>query len=65
MKKQFEFMDWFSSLGVVPTIRAMRRQMEHLRQRELEHLFRRLELDEKEQELVAKMSHRLVNKILS
>jgi glutamyl-tRNA reductase len=59
-----QFMDWFSSLGVVPTIRAMRWQMEQLRQGELEYLFRRLELDEKQQELVAKMSHRLVNKIL-
>ena len=58
------FMDWFSSLGVVPTITDIRRQMEQVRQRELEHLFRRVDLDERERELVVKMSHRLVNKIL-
>jgi glutamyl-tRNA reductase len=58
------YMDWFSSLGVVPTITDIRQQMEQLRQRELEHLFRRVDLDERERELVMKMSHRLVNKIL-
>ncbi len=58
------FMDWFTSLGVVPTITAIRQQLEQFREQELEHLFRRVELDEHERELVIKMSHRLVNKIL-
>jgi glutamyl-tRNA reductase len=57
-------MDWFTSLGVVPTITAIRQQLEQFREQELEHLFRRVELDEHERELVIKMSHRLVNKIL-
>jgi glutamyl-tRNA reductase len=48
----------------VPTITAIRQQVEELRQQELEHLFRRLDLDDRDRELVAKMSHRLVNKIL-
>lgn len=59
-----QYLDWFSALGVVPTITAMRQKIEQLRQRELEHLFNRLDLDERERELVSKMSHRLVNKIL-
>jgi glutamyl-tRNA reductase len=58
------FLDWFSSLGVVPTITAMRRRIESLRQQELELLFNRLDLDERDRQLVEKMSHRLVNKIL-
>ena len=58
------YIDWFSSLGVVPTITDIRQQMEQVRQRELEYLFRRVDLDERERELVMKMSHRLVNKIL-
>ena len=58
------FMDWFVSLGVVPTITAIRQQLEAFREQELEHLFRRAALDERERELVIKMSHRLVNKIL-
>ncbi|MEW5960076.1 MAG: glutamyl-tRNA reductase [Chloroflexota bacterium] len=58
------FLDWFVSLGVVPTITDMRQVVEELRQRELDHLFKRLNLDEQQQQLVEKMSHRLVNKIL-
>ncbi len=58
------FMNWFTSLGVVPTITAIRQQLEQFREQELEHLFRRVDLDERERELVIKMSHRLVNKIL-
>ncbi len=58
------FMDWFTSLGVVPTIMAIRQQLEQFREQELEHLFRRVDLDEREREMVAKMSYRLVNKIL-
>jgi glutamyl-tRNA reductase len=59
-----QFLDWFSSLGVVPTITAMRRRIESLRQQELELLFNRMDLDERDRQLVEKMSHRLVNKIM-
>jgi glutamyl-tRNA reductase len=58
------YMAWFASLDVVSTITDLRRQVEELRQRELQLLFNRLDLDEREQELVRIMSHRLVNKIL-
>jgi glutamyl-tRNA reductase len=59
-----KFLQWLSSLGAVSTITDLRRQIEQLRRRELEHLFNRLDLDEREQNLVATMSHRLINKIL-
>jgi glutamyl-tRNA reductase len=58
------FMKWYASLDVVSTITDLRGQIEELRQKELKLLFNRLDLDEREQELVKMMSHRLVNKIL-
>lgn len=57
-------LDWLYSLDAVSTITDLRRQIEQTRQRELKRLFNKLDLDEREQELVAIMSHRLVNKIL-
>ena len=59
-----QFNEWLSSLGAVSTITDLRQHIEQLRQKELQRLFSRLELDERERELVATMSHRLVNKIL-
>jgi glutamyl-tRNA reductase len=59
-----QFMDWYASLDVVSTITDLRGQVEDLRLRELELLFNRLELDEREREMIKRMSHRLVNKIL-
>jgi glutamyl-tRNA reductase len=59
-----KFLEWLASLDVVSTITDLRREVEQLRQQELERLFNRLDLDERERELVATMSHRLVNKIL-
>ncbi len=59
-----QFLEWLSSLDVVSTITDLRGQLETHRQRELERLFNRLDLDEREQELVAMMSRRLLNKIL-
>ncbi len=58
------FVNWYASLDVVSTITDLRGQIEDVRQRELQLLFNRLDLDEREQELVKTMSHRLVNKIL-
>jgi glutamyl-tRNA reductase len=59
-----QFLKWLASLDVVSTITDLRRQLETTRQRELEWLFKRLDLDEREQELVSQMTHRLLNKIL-
>ncbi|MCG3211388.1 MAG: Glutamyl-tRNA reductase [Anaerolineae bacterium] len=59
-----KYMQWLSSLSAVSTITALRQHIETLRLSELERLFSRLELDDRERELVATMSHRLINKIL-
>ncbi len=59
-----QFLEWYSSLDAVSTIANLRRRTEQLRQGELERLFNRLNLNERERKLVATMSHRLVNKIL-
>jgi glutamyl-tRNA reductase len=59
-----QFLEWLSSLDAVSTITDLRQQIEQLRQLELERLLNKLNLDERERELVAGMSHRLVNKIL-
>lgn len=58
------FMEWLQSLSAVSTIASLRQQMNQLRQNELGQLFNRVDLTEQEQKLVAKMSHRLINKIL-
>jgi glutamyl-tRNA reductase len=59
-----QFLEWLSSLDAVSTITDLRQQVERLRQLELERLLNKLDLNERERELVAGMSHRLVNKIL-
>jgi glutamyl-tRNA reductase len=59
-----KFLAWFGSLDAVSTISTLREEANQVRLKELERLFNRLELDEREQELVAIMSHRLINKIL-
>jgi glutamyl-tRNA reductase len=63
-KEVVQFLKWLASLDVVSTITNLRRQVETIGQRELERLFNRLDLDEREQEMVATMTHRLINKIL-
>lgn len=55
---------WLSTLDVVSTITDLRQQLEELRLLELDRLFHKLELDERQRELIAGMSHRLINKIL-
>ncbi len=59
-----DFLEWLASLDVVSTITTLRSQVENVRLKELERLFNRLDLDDRERELVSTMSHRLVNKIL-
>jgi glutamyl-tRNA reductase len=51
-------------LEATSTIAALRQQIEQVRQQELQRVFNRLALDEREQNLIATMSHRLTNKIL-
>ncbi len=58
------YMEWLTSLSAVSTITALRQHVDSLRMDELQRLFNRLDLDDREQELVAMMSHRLMNKIL-
>jgi glutamyl-tRNA reductase len=59
-----QYLKWLASLDVVVTITDLRRRVEQIRQGELERLFNRLDVDERERELVAAMTHRLINKIL-
>lgn len=58
------YLEWLASLEAASTISTLRQQVEDVRQQELQRLFNRLNLNEREQNLVATMSHRLVNKIL-
>jgi glutamyl-tRNA reductase len=59
-----QFQEWLSSLEATSTITALRQQIELVRQQELQRIFNRLELDERQQKLITAMSNRLVNKIL-
>lgn len=58
------YLEWLMSLSAVSTITELRQYVNGLRLNELERLFNRLDLDDREQELVTMMSHRLINKIL-
>ena len=55
---------WARSRDSVPTIQALSHRAETRRTEEVDRLFRRLELDDKERELVEQMSHRLVAGLL-
>lgn len=60
-----EFMAWFRALDVVPTIVDLRRQVERVRESELEWALRRLDhLSDQERKVVTTLSRRIVNKIL-
>ncbi len=58
------FMTWLLSLSAVSTITSLRQQMNQLREDELCQLFNRINLTAEEEKLIAKMSQRLINKIL-
>jgi glutamyl-tRNA reductase len=63
--EETEFMNWYRSLNVVPTITTFRQQFETIRQQELTRALNRLDgLNENEQKIVAELSHRLLNKFL-
>jgi glutamyl-tRNA reductase len=60
-----QFMNWYRSLGVVPTLTSLRQRFEDIRQQELQRALNRLgPLDEREQKIVAELSRRLMNKFL-
>lgn len=63
-QEAIQFLDWLASLDVVSTITDFRQWAEALRQNELQRLFNRLDLGEREQALIATMSYRLMNKML-
>jgi glutamyl-tRNA reductase len=59
------FWSWYDELGVVPVIRALRDQLEGVRQSELERALRRLShLSPEDRALVEQFSQALVNKLL-
>jgi glutamyl-tRNA reductase len=58
------FERWYQGRSAVPAIQALNELAEERRNDELERLFRRLELDDHERELVVQMSHRLVSGLL-
>ncbi len=60
-----EFFDWLSTLEVVPLLSSFRRQIEEIKNIELETFLNKMpHLSEKEQEAIRIMAHRLVNKFL-
>ena len=60
-----EYLAWERSRRVAPVITALRQQAEAIAQAELERALRRApELDEREQEILREMAHRIVNKLL-
>jgi len=60
-----DFMAWYRSLNVVPTIVDIRRQAHHVQQAEVERALRRLpNLSDDDREIVQAMAKRIVNKLL-
>ncbi len=60
-----DFLHWYYSLNVVPTITSFREQYDAIRQQELERTLNRLSnLSKDEQEIVVELSNRLMNKFL-
>ncbi len=59
------FRHWLHARDVVPTIAAFRRQIDAIRQQEVERTLHRLpNLDEHQKAIVAELAHRLTNKFL-
>jgi len=58
------FTGWVRTRSTVPAIQALSELAEQRRAEELERLFRRVELEDRERELVVQMSHRLVAGLL-
>lgn len=59
------FVEWYRARRVAPTITAIRKTAEGIRQAEVEQALRRFDsLSEHEQEIIEMLSHRIVNKLL-
>lgn len=59
------FMQWWDSLDVIPTIRALRQQAETIRQRELSYALDKLQtLSSQELDVVEALTRSIVNKLL-
>jgi glutamyl-tRNA reductase len=58
------FANWVRARTSVPAIRALSALAEERRAEELDRLFRRVDLEEHDRELVEQMSHRLVAGLL-
>lgn len=59
------YLEWLHSREVVPVIIDLRRKAEQLAQEEVEEALRHLNnLDQRDQDVIARMAHRLVNKLL-
>ena len=59
-----EFMNWLSSLHVVPLIQELRDGAERIRRHELARALQRMDLSPEEAEAVERMSRSLMNKLL-
>ncbi len=59
-----EYMNWLSTLHVVPLIRELRDRAESIRRHELSRALDRLDLSPEEAEAIERMSYALVNKLL-
>jgi glutamyl-tRNA reductase len=60
-----DFLQWYYSLNVVPTITSFREQVDSIRREELERTLNRLSnLSQEEQEIIVELSNRLMNKFL-
>lgn len=63
--EQALFDEWQRSRSVVPLIVDLRRKAQNIAAAEIEQALRRLpDLEEREQDIVAQMAHRIVNKLL-
>jgi glutamyl-tRNA reductase len=60
-----KFMKWQEGLSTIPTIRSLRRQVEQIREAELQAHLRRLgPLSDRERNIITALSHAIVNKIM-
>ena len=58
-------MEWWGSLDAVPLIKALRRQADHMRRRELNRALRKLsDMSPQETEVVDALTRSIVNKLL-
>jgi glutamyl-tRNA reductase len=64
IEEQQLFDGWMAALRVVPTIRHIRTRTEGIRTRELERMFAKTELDDKQRAAVDALTKSIVNKVL-